>query len=83
MIDSSKWSVIHGGLRCIQGKGIVNSISLKEGEEAFLDQASRIHGYGAALVVMAFDETGLPHGHVLFWNGRQARARRNSPKLKL
>jgi len=56
MIDSSKWSVIEAGLKCVQGKGIVNSISLKEGEEAFLDQARRIRGYGAAMVVMAFDE---------------------------
>ena len=58
MIDSSKWSVIEAGLKCVQGKGIVNSISLKEGEAAFLDQARRIRDYGAAMVVMAFDETG-------------------------
>ncbi|MYH30938.1 MAG: methionine synthase [Acidobacteria bacterium] len=58
MVDSSKWSVLEAGLKCVQGKGIVNSISLKEGEEAFLDQARRIRGYGAAMVVMAFDETG-------------------------
>ena len=58
MIDSSKWSVIEAGLRCVQGKGIVNSISLKEGEAAFLDQARRVRRYGAAMVVMAFDETG-------------------------
>ena len=58
MIDSSKWSVIEAGLKCVQGKAIVNSISLKEGEAAFLDQARRIRGYGAAMVVMAFDETG-------------------------
>ena len=58
MIDSSKWSVIEAGLQCVQGKGIVNSISLKEGEAVFLDQARRIRRYGAALVVMAFDETG-------------------------
>jgi len=58
MIDSSKWSVIEAGLRCLQGKGIVNSISLKEGEEQFLWQARRIKMYGAAVVVMAFDETG-------------------------
>ncbi len=58
MIDSSKWSVIEAGLRCVQGKGIVNSISLKEGEAAFLDQARLIRRYGAAMVVMAFDETG-------------------------
>ncbi len=58
MIDSSKWSVIEAGLKCLQGKGVVNSISLKEGEEAFLEQARKIKNYGAAAVVMAFDETG-------------------------
>lgn len=58
MIDSSKWEVIEEGLKCIQGKGIVNSISLKEGEEAFLEQAKLVRRYGAAVVVMAFDETG-------------------------
>ncbi len=58
MIDSSKWSVIEAGLRCIQGKGIVNSISLKEGEESFKEQAKAAKRYGAATVVMAFDEKG-------------------------
>ena len=58
MVDSSKWSVIETGLKCIQGKGIVNSISLKEGEEQFLEQARLVKRYGAAVVVMAFDETG-------------------------
>ena len=58
MIDSSKWSVIEVGLRCVQGKGIVNSISLKEGEEKFLEQAAAIQRYGAAAIVMAFDEEG-------------------------
>ncbi|MDG2050280.1 MAG: methionine synthase, partial [Myxococcota bacterium] len=58
MIDSSKWSVIEAGLRCIQGKGVVNSISLKEGEEDFLEKARLIRQYGAGVVVMAFDETG-------------------------
>jgi len=58
MIDSSKWSVIEAGLKCLQGKGIVNSISLKEGERAFLDQARLVRAYGAAVVVMAFDEQG-------------------------
>ncbi|WP_422038094.1 methionine synthase [Roseibium sp.] len=58
MIDSSKWSVIEAGLKCIQGKGVVNSISLKEGEDAFIEQARLIRRYGAAVVVMAFDETG-------------------------
>lgn len=58
MIDSSKWSVISAGLKCLQGKGIVNSISLKEGEEIFLSHAREIRQYGAAAVVMAFDEEG-------------------------
>ena len=58
MIDSSKWSVIEAGLKCLQGKGIVNSISLKEGEKSFLDHAEKIRRYGAAVVVMAFDEKG-------------------------
>ena len=58
MIDSSKWSVIEAGLKCLQGKGIVNSISLKEGEQDFLDKARTIQRYGAGVVVMAFDETG-------------------------
>lgn len=58
MIDSSKWSVIEAGLKCVSGKPIVNSISMKEGEEAFLDQARLCMAYGAAIVVMAFDETG-------------------------
>jgi 5-methyltetrahydrofolate--homocysteine methyltransferase len=58
MIDSSKWSVIETGLKCVQGKSIVNSISLKEGEESFLKQARLCRLYGAAAVVMAFDEQG-------------------------
>ena len=58
MVDSSKWSVIEAGLRCIQGKPVVNSISLKEGEEAFLASAELCRAYGAAVVVMAFDEDG-------------------------
>jgi 5-methyltetrahydrofolate--homocysteine methyltransferase len=58
MIDSSKWEVIEAGLKCVQGKSIVNSISLKEGEEAFLRQAKLVRRYGAAAVVMAFDERG-------------------------
>ncbi len=58
MVDSSKWEVIEAGLKCLQGKGIVNSISLKEGEEPFLALARRIRRYGAAMVVMAFDEQG-------------------------
>jgi 5-methyltetrahydrofolate--homocysteine methyltransferase len=58
MIDSSRWEVIEAGLKCVQGKGVVNSISLKEGEEAFLARARAIRRYGAAVVVMAFDEQG-------------------------
>ncbi|MBN8760910.1 MAG: methionine synthase [Thiobacillus sp. 65-69] len=58
MLDSSKWSVIEAGLKCIQGKGIVNSISMKEGEAEFLDKARLCRRYGAAVIVMAFDETG-------------------------
>ena len=58
MIDSSKWSVLEAGLKCVQGKAIVNSISLKEGEEEFLRQATLCRRYGAAVIVMAFDETG-------------------------
>ncbi|HET6631374.1 MAG TPA: methionine synthase [Rhodanobacteraceae bacterium] len=58
MIDSSKWSVIEAGLKCVQGKGIVNSISLKEGEAPFLESARKVQRYGAAVVVMAFDEQG-------------------------
>ncbi|MBW8839217.1 MAG: homocysteine S-methyltransferase family protein, partial [Gemmatimonadetes bacterium] len=58
MIDSSRWSVLEAGLKCIQGKGVVNSISLKEGEEEFVRQATLVRRYGAAVVVMAFDEQG-------------------------
>ncbi|RNI31531.1 methionine synthase [Rufibacter latericius] len=58
MIDSSKWSVIEAGLKCVQGKAIVNSISLKEGEEKFKEHARKVRSYGAAVVVMAFDEEG-------------------------
>ena len=58
MVDSSRWSVLEAGLKCLQGKGVVNSISLKEGEEPFLEQARRIRRYGAGVVVMAFDEQG-------------------------
>jgi len=58
MIDSSKWDVLEAGLQCMQGKGIVNSISLKEGEEKFLAQARKVRRYGAAVIVMAFDEQG-------------------------
>jgi 5-methyltetrahydrofolate--homocysteine methyltransferase len=58
MIDSSKWEIIEAGLKCVQGKGVVNSISLKEGEENFIAQAKKIKRYGAAVIVMAFDEDG-------------------------
>jgi 5-methyltetrahydrofolate--homocysteine methyltransferase len=58
MVDSSRWEALEAGLKCLQGKGIVNSISLKEGEEAFLEHARRIKRYGAAVIVMAFDEEG-------------------------
>lgn len=58
MVDSSKWEVIEAGLKCIQGKGIVNSISLKEGKEKFVEQAKLVRRYGAAVIVMAFDEVG-------------------------
>ncbi|QFI62854.1 methionine synthase [Qipengyuania flava] len=58
MIDSSKWEVIEAGVKCVSGKPIINSISMKEGEEAFLDHARKCMDYGAAVVVMAFDETG-------------------------
>jgi 5-methyltetrahydrofolate--homocysteine methyltransferase len=58
VVDSSKWSVIEAGLKCLQGKGVVNSISLKEGEESFVRQATLVRRYGAAVIVMAFDEQG-------------------------
>ncbi|KMT66839.1 methionine synthase [Catenovulum maritimum] len=58
MIDSSKWEILEAGLKCIQGKGIVNSISLKEGEEKFIEQANLLRKHGAAVIVMAFDEVG-------------------------
>jgi 5-methyltetrahydrofolate--homocysteine methyltransferase len=58
ILDSSKWSVIEAGLQCVQGKAIVNSISLKEGEKVFLEQAKKVRRYGAAVIVMAFDEEG-------------------------
>src|SRR5450759_2061523 len=58
MVDSSRWTVLEAGLKCVQGKGVCNSISLKGGEESFLQQARLVREYGAAAVVMAFDETG-------------------------
>jgi 5-methyltetrahydrofolate--homocysteine methyltransferase len=71
MVDSSKWEVIEAGLKCLQGKGIVNSISLKEGEDRFRANAAAVLKYGAATVVMAFDEkTRFASAHVLtrFWS---------------
>lgn len=79
MIDSSKWDVIEKGLKCIQGKGIVNSISMKEGVDAFIHHAKLLRRYGAAVVVMAFDEQGRPipaHGKSRFAVGRT----KSSPK---
>src|SRR5208282_6779727 len=58
MVDSSKFEVIEAGLKCLQGKGVVNSISMKEGEDKFRDEARKVKRYGAAVVVMAFDEQG-------------------------
>src|SRR4029077_11120278 len=58
MVDTAKWEVIEAGLKCLQGKGIVNSISLKEGEDKFRENAKKVLKYGAAVVVMAFDEQG-------------------------
>src|SRR5262249_60984916 len=58
MVDSSKFSVIEAGLKCLQGKAVVNSISMKEGEAAFIEHAKTVRRYGAAVVVMAFDEQG-------------------------
>src|ERR1043166_6959517 len=58
MVDSSRWSVLEAGLKCLQGKGVVSPLALKEGEEAFLEQARRVRQYGAGVVVMAFDERG-------------------------
>ncbi|MGH6977710.1 MAG: dihydropteroate synthase, partial [Brevundimonas sp.] len=58
MVDSSKWSVLEAGLECLQGKGVVNSISMKEGEAEFIEHARQVLRYGAAAVVMAFDEQG-------------------------
>ncbi len=63
MIDSSKWDIIEAGLKCVQGKGIVNSISMKEGEEKFIEQAKLCRRYGAAIIVMAFDEKGQADTH--------------------
>src|SRR3546814_20815163 len=62
MVDSSKWSVIEAGLKCLQGKGVVNSISMKEGEAAFIEQARKVLRYGAAGGVMAFADTGRADG---------------------
>ena len=72
MIDSSDWSVIEAGLKCMQGKGIVNSISLKDGEEEFLRKASLIKRYGAAVVVMAFDEKNSSNSQYVKYAGSSA-----------
>ena len=56
--DSSKWEIIEAGLQCLQGKSVVNSLSLKEGEQAFIEQATKVRNYGAAVIIMAFDENG-------------------------
>jgi 5-methyltetrahydrofolate--homocysteine methyltransferase len=76
MIDSSKWSIIEAGLKRVQGKAVVNSISMKEGEEAFVRQATLLKRYGAAVIVMAFDERGrlIPRSG----RSRSAPARTNS-----
>src|SRR5690554_7477877 len=58
MVDSSKWEIIEAGLKCVQGKGVVNSISLKDGEELFIERAKIVRRLGAAVIVMAFDEEG-------------------------
>jgi len=71
MVDSSKWEVIEAGLKCIQGKGIVNSISLKEGEEKFIAEARTVRRYGAAVVVMAFDEQGQAATLEAVWTVRK------------
>src|SRR3954464_6852641 len=63
MIDSSKWSVIEAGLKCVQGKAIVNSISLKEGEEKFIEQAQKVKQYGADVIIMAFEEVGQANSY--------------------
>ena len=78
MIDSSKWEIIEAGLKVVQGKCVVNSISLKEGEAAFVERAKRIMKYGAAIIVMAFDEAGQAdtlnegkksvNGRMIFWS---------------
>src|SRR5260370_26101338 len=61
MVDSSKWTVLEAGLKGLQGQGVCNSISLKEGEESFLEKATLVQEYGASVVVMAFDQTRPPH----------------------
>ena len=93
MIDSSKWSVIEAGLKCVQGKAMVNSISLKEGEEEFLRQATLVRRYGAAVIVMAFDERGqadsaerkveiCPRSYRILHGARWASRRRTSSSIR-
>ena len=83
MIDSSKWSVIEAGLKCVQGKAIVNSISLKEGEEPFLEMARKVRRYGAAVVVMAFDERGPGRHGRAQGNDLRARVRPPDPECRV
>jgi 5-methyltetrahydrofolate--homocysteine methyltransferase len=67
MIDSSKWEIIEAGLKVVQGKSVVNSISLKEGESTFIEQAQKVKLYGAAVIVMAFDEDGQADNFEMLW----------------
>ncbi len=94
MIDSSKFSVIEAGLKCVQGKAVVNSISLKEGEDAFIHHAELVRRYGAAVVVMAFDEAGqadtlekktadLRRAPTTFWSTASASRRRTSSSIRI
>src|SRR3989344_3038998 len=83
MIDSSKWEVIEAGLKCIQGKGIVNSISLKEGEDNFREQAKLVKRYGAAAVVMAFDEKGQADTFALDFIEATRWSKQNLPGAKI
>ena len=93
MIDSSKFSVIEAGLKCVQGKAVVNSISLKEGEEAFIRHAEIVRRYGAAVVVMAFDEKGqadtlerkttIARAPTTFWSTASAFRRRTSSSIRI
>ena len=83
MIDSSKFSVIEAGLKCVQGKAVVNSISLKEGEDAFIHHAKLVRRYGAAVVVMAFDEAGQADTLRAQDDDRRARLRHSGQSRRL